>query len=90
MRFLSALTLLVPLVAVAPAGAQTLPPNSIDCTQFQQVSGSWTEIGTATFDLGAAQNVQMANTIIAPHQRGVGGYDLSDVLNAKCGAGATP
>ncbi len=68
--------------------AQSLnpPPNTIDCSQFQQFGDGWTEVGTATFDLGSAKQASLSNQPITPNAINIGGYDLYSVLQQKCGS----
>jgi hypothetical protein len=48
--------------------------------------GSWQVAGTTTFDAGAATQVTLSNKAISRRAMDVGGADLFDVIEAKCGA----
>ena len=81
----------------APASAQEdFPPNTIDCTEFQMQGNAWIQIGTGTFDVGAARDAQTGGVPIMPNAIKVDQYDLYTLLEMKCGgvaptwAGATP
>ena len=79
-----AVAILTPLsIAHAQDG---LPPNTIDCAQFVKTGPTeWNEVGTAVFDLGSSKHTSMSGSNIPPHAYNIGGYDLYDVLEKKCG-----
>ncbi len=71
--------------AHAQGPTQPLPPNTIDCKQFVKTGNEWNEVGTATFDLGPSKDMQMSGSNIPPHAYNIGGFDLYEVLEQKCG-----
>jgi hypothetical protein len=90
MRWLLTLSCALALASVADAQNENtaLPPNTIDCSQFQKVgSNAWMENGVAKFDLGSAKGVTLKETPILPGVNNVvGGVDLYQVLETKCGS----
>lgn len=86
MKIFIAGVLLISSSTAAFAQNANLPPNTIDCAQFQQFGDGWTEIGTATFDLGSAQQATLSNQPITPNSMNIGGYDLYSVIQQKCGS----
>lgn len=79
------------LVLAAHASAATpkpaLPPNTIDCKDFTRLpNGYWAAHHDAKpFDLGTATHTVIRDSVFGPHLLKQGGYDLSDVLDRKCG-----
>ncbi|MGA7324587.1 MAG: hypothetical protein WBX25_08930 [Rhodomicrobium sp.] len=78
---------------VTPALAQDkepqLPENTIDCKQFKKVGPQrWEEVGTAVFNLGSIQDINLTNQPVTPRYFKFGGFDLFPVLEQKCGADA--
>jgi len=63
-------------------------PNTIDCNGFIKLpNGDWyAKPDNPPFDLGAATQMTIRSSTIGPHAFNLGGYDLAEVLNAKCGA----
>jgi hypothetical protein len=73
------------LIAGAALAEDTLPPNTIDCSQFKKVGAAWTEVsGSVTFDFGKGHFT--VGDPITPQYMGVGWFDLYDVLEKKCGS----
>ncbi len=66
----------------------TAPPsNTIDCKQFKKTGPrEWAEIGTAVFDLGDIQDINLTGQPVTPGYFKFGGVELFGVLEAKCGA----
>lgn len=63
-----------------------LPPNTIDCKQFTKSEAhTWSETGVVVFDLGRIKGTRMTNNKVIPNSIDIGGYDLYDVLEKKCG-----
>ena len=86
MRTAIASVLLMLLTSTAFAQSSSLPPNTIDCSQFQQFGDGWTEVGDAVFDLGSATQTHLSGQPVTPNSINVGGYDLYTVLQQKCGS----
>ena len=77
------IAVLLPFAALA----KDIVPNTIDCAAFAKLpDGSWQVAGTTTFDAGAATQVTLSNKAISRRAMDVGGADLFDVIEAKCGA----
>lgn len=71
------------LAAQTPA---PLPENTIDCKAFQKLpDGNWYVGPPTTFDIGNVKRATMADQRIAPRFLNMGGADLYDVLERKCG-----
>jgi hypothetical protein len=90
---LSAATLTL-MLAAAPGGgpgpaksAKGLPPNTIDCSDWTRNSdGSWTAHHNAKpFDVGDSRQMSVQDSRIGPKTINAGGYDLTDLLDEKCG-----
>ena len=82
---------LFPVVIALPlpfaAFAKDIVPNTIDCGAFAKMpDGSWQVDGTTTFDAGAATAVTLSNKVVSRRVMDVGGADLYEVIEAKCGA----
>ncbi len=75
----------------APASAQpTLPPNTIQCSAFQkQHNGSWYVSQLTTFDLGTTKGMSLLHSEVGRRDFVFDGVDLFDVLEKKCGGGAS-
>jgi hypothetical protein len=88
MRWLLSLSCALAVASAANAQNNTaLPANTIDCSQFRKVAANaWLENGVAKFDLGSAKGVTLQGTPILPNVNDVvGGVDLYQVLETKCG-----
>jgi len=80
--------LAIPIAALLPIGAaaEDIVPNTIDCAAFKKLpDGSWQAEGTTTFDAGAASAIRLSNRAISRRTMDVGGADLFQVIEAKCG-----
>jgi hypothetical protein len=80
------------LMAALPsmAFAQTpekLPPNTINCADWHRApNGTWfSNRGARPFELGSAKNLNLSGSVIYPHSMQLGGYDITPILDAKCG-----
>ncbi|HSP49882.1 MAG TPA: hypothetical protein VLN61_06820 [Pseudolabrys sp.] len=74
-------------VAVAKQGGSPLPPNTIPCKAFtKRESGNWYVAGPVTLDLGSAENKTLQNIEIPPKFFTIGGVDLYDAIQKKCGS----
>jgi hypothetical protein len=75
-------------LGAACAQAQGAMPNTISCGGFHQLQrGSWyAKADNPQFDLGSMQNVAVKSRTVSPGQMNVGGYDLAEALDVKCGA----
>jgi hypothetical protein len=79
----TSIAVLLPLAALA----DDIAPNTIDCAAFAKLSdGSWQVAGTTIFDAGAATRMTLSNRTVSRRVMDVGGADLFDVIEAKCGA----
>jgi len=71
---------------LAAQPSNSLPPNTIDCAAFtKQPNGNWYVGAPTTFDIGSVKHMTLSQSVIDPHFMNVGGADLYDVLNRKCG-----
>src|ERR1019366_4059396 len=72
-------------------GGSTLPPNTIPCKAFtKNERGNWYVKGPATFDLGSAENKTLQNLEITPKFFTIGGVDLYEAVQKKCGSNQRP
>ena len=73
--------------ALAQVSGSPLPHNTIDCRDWtHNPDGSWTVHDNAKpFDLGKTTNMTMHSETIGPHDISIGGSNLWQVLNQKCG-----
>ena len=64
-----------------------LPPNTIDCSDWTRNSdGSWTAHHNAKpFDVGDTRQMSIQDSRIGPKTVNAGGYDLTTLLDKKCG-----
>jgi hypothetical protein len=64
-----------------------MPANTIDCSDWTRNSdGSWTAHHNAKpFDIGGTRQMSIQDSRIGPRSVSAGGYDLTDVLEQKCG-----
>ena len=67
--------------------AKGLPPNTIDCSDWTRNSdGSWTAHHNAKpFDVGSTKQMSIQDSRIGTKSISAGGYDLTDLLDEKCG-----
>ena len=68
--------------------AQTSAPlaqNTIDCSAFTKRQGGWYVGPRTTFDIGNAKGVTMFGVLITRYLFIVGGADLYETLEQKCG-----
>jgi hypothetical protein len=72
---------------IVPAAAQdALPRNTIDCRAFvKQENGSWLPKEVTTFDIGDVTSLSVGPVPIGPGALHVGGADIYEVLEKKCG-----
>ncbi len=85
-----AVTASILAIICTSAFAQTkseLPPNTIDCNGFQKLpNGGWyAKADNPSFDLGNSKHITMTNSTFGSRAFNIGGYDLADVLDRKCG-----
>jgi hypothetical protein len=88
--FRQALVLISVLGLSIPAAAQVkdtmLPRNTIDCRQFKKTGANeWSEVGTAVFNLGDVEDINLADQPVTPGYFKFGGIELYAVLEGKCG-----
>ena len=75
----------------APANQQpnVIPPNNIDCMDWSYnptMGGMWKSAEGTKITVGSCKDMRISNDIIARHMVKVcGKYDLTDILDAKCG-----
>ena len=69
----------------------TLPSNTIPCKAFtKNERGNWYVKGPVTFDLGSAENKTLQNLEITPKFFTIGGVDLYEAVQKKCGSNQRP
>jgi len=74
-------------VVAAKQGGSTNPPNTIPCDAFtKNERGNWYVKGPVTINLGNAENKTLQNLEITPKFFTIGGVDLYDALQKKCGS----
>ena len=72
-------------------GASQLSPNTIPCKAFMKNGrGNWYVRGPVTFDLGSAENKTLQNMEIPPKFFTIGGVDLYEAVQKKCGSNQRP
>lgn len=73
--------------AQAASPGKRLPPNTIDCSDWTyNPDRTWTAHANAKpFNVGNTKALTMQGSQIGPHSIDVGGFDLADVLDQKCG-----
>ena len=72
-------------------GGSTLPSNTIPCKAFtRNERGNWYVKGPVTFDLGSAENKTLQNLEITPKFFTIGGVDLYEAVQKKCGSNQRP
>lgn len=72
--------------AVAKQGEPTPPRNTIPCEAFtKNARGHWYVRGPITLDIGSAENKTLHNLEIAPKFFTIGGVDLYEAVEKKCG-----
>ncbi len=68
-----------------------LPPNTIPCKAFtKNERGNWYVKGPATFDIGTVENKTLQNLEIPPKFFTIGGADLYETIEKKCGGNPRP
>jgi len=73
--------------AAAKQGGSTSPPNTIPCNAFtKNERGNWYVKGPVTIDLGNAENKTLQNLEITPKFFTIGGVDLYEAVQKKCGS----
>jgi hypothetical protein len=78
-------------VAVAKQGGSPLSPNTIPCNEFtKNYRGNWYVKGPVTLDLGSAENKTLQNLEIPPKFFTIGGVDLYEAIQKKCGSNQRP
>jgi hypothetical protein len=66
--------------------AQTaLPENTIKCEAFKKQPNGWYVGAPTTFDIGDTKAMTIGNQLIAPNTMNLGGANLYEVLERKCG-----
>jgi hypothetical protein len=77
-------------VAIAKEGS-LFPSNTIPCEAFtKNERGNWYVKGPVTFDLGSAVNKTLQNLEIPPKFFTIGGVDLYEAVQKKCGTNQRP
>ena len=78
-------------VAAAKQGGSTIPSNTIPCNAFtKNERGNWYVKGPVTIDLGNAENKTLQNLEITPKFFTIGGVDLYEAVQKKCGSNQRP
>jgi len=80
----------LPIVAAKPGGSTT-SENTIPCNAFtKNERGNWYVKGPVTIDLGNAENKTLQNLEITPKFFTIGGVDLYEAVQKKCGSNQRP
>ena len=75
----------LPVAAAKQAGSPT-SANTIPCDAFtKNERGHWYVKGPVTFDIGNAENQTLENLEIPPKFFNIGGVDLYEAIQKKCG-----
>jgi hypothetical protein len=78
-------------VVNAKQGESPLPSNTIPCNAFTKDDrGNWYVRGPVTFNLGSAENKTLQNLEIPPKFFTIGGVDLYEAIQKKCGSNPRP
>jgi hypothetical protein len=78
-------------VAAAKQGGSTSPSNTISCDAFtKNERGNWYVKGPVTIDLGSVENKTLQNLEITPKFFTIGGVDLYEAVQKKCGGNQRP
>ncbi len=78
-------------VAVAKQGGSKLPQSTIPCEAFTKNGrGNWYVKGPVTIYLGSAENKTLQNLEITPKFFTIGGVDLYEAVQKKCGSNQRP
>jgi len=74
-------------IATAGPSAGGLPANNIDCKDFtKRPDGTWYAHPDAKpITVGTVKNVGTRDVLMFPHTMQIGDYDLTDLLDRKCG-----
>jgi hypothetical protein len=81
----------LPAALVKQGGSPTPPQNTIPCNAFRKNErGNWYVKGPVTFDLGSAENKTLDNLEIPPKFFTIGGVDLYEAIQKKCGSNQRP
>jgi hypothetical protein len=87
---LVAISLMFSIAGIAAGNAQNkpLPPNTLSCQGFSKLqNGDWHAAPNAQpFDVGNMTNMHITNLDIAPHAFNMGGTDLWQLIEQKCGS----
>ena len=67
-----------------PNPTNALPPNTIDCAQFDKKGDAWKARGTVLFTLGEHKET-LTDTSVSRREFVFGDIDLFDLLEKKCG-----
>jgi len=67
-----------------PNTTNALPPNTIDCAQFDKNGDAWKARGTVVFTLGDHKET-LTDTSVASREFVFNDIDLFDLLEKKCG-----
>lgn len=77
--------------AAAKPGEPATPSDTLPCNAFtRNERGNWYVRGPVTIDLGTAQNKTLQNLEIMPKFFTIGGVDLYEAIQKKCGANRRP
>ncbi len=78
-------------VIAARQGGSTRTPNTIPCNAFtKNERGNWYVRGPVTIDIGTAENKTLQNIEITPKFFTIGGVDLYEAVQKKCGSSQRP
>ena len=74
-------------VALAKQSGSPSPPDTIPCNAFtKNYRGNWYVKGPVTFDIGSAENRTLQNLEIPHKFFNIGGVDLYEAIQKKCGS----
>jgi hypothetical protein len=83
------LTLATAILAASTALAAAQDNTTIDCSAFQkQPNGSYYVGGSTTVKIGTA-TMTLSSMAVAPRSVSLGGIDLYDAIDRKCGGSPT-
>jgi hypothetical protein len=78
-------------VTIAKQGGSPLPSHTIPCEAFtKNERGNWYVKGPVTVDLGTAENKTLQNLEIPSKFFTIGGVDLYETIQKKCGTNRRP
>jgi hypothetical protein len=88
LKLIAAITAMVlPATIAAAADAGATPDTTINCSAFKKMpDGSWYVGAPTTVSLGGFRKTTFSTISIGPHNFTMGGADVYEFLESKCGA----